>query len=334
MPNLASDSPSPLRFLPLATLMGGLLAMISGLGLSGCQSEHPLPSQSLQARLDPGLTEIERTHLTRDSARLARLDLSFPKDRDSIFHSVFTGKTPSAAIAQYLGERIHYIFSASTDVETLMKVTSRLNRSSPPPPRLHYTAMASNLGTPNWFYHEKLGPEKSNSFEFEGQRIFFTSSRVGLIKLGPGYSHGEAHTPQLRRLQTFIHEARHSDCTGGLTASDLARIKKMELPESLACGHRHVTCPPDHIYSGIRGCDEHEWGAYMIGAIFTDALQNHCRDCSYAEKQIAKILTLDSLQRINEDSLSTMLYDASSLPDMTSSGVHPPSQPIPEENPS
>ena len=154
-------------------------------------------------------------------------------------------------------------------------------------------------------------------FRFGDRVLELDSSHVGIIQLGAGYK--EKFAPSIVRQSTLIHEARHSDCTGGIKRSVLDDLLKGIFPENSSCGHLHVKCPAGHDYAGYMACDKGAWGAYAVEAVYGSVISKTCTNCSETEKQIALISALDSVSRVLV--LDDMLAGRLGPPDMTSSGV-------------
>lgn len=122
-----------------------------------------------------------------------------------------------------------------------------------------------------------------------GDKVFsIDSSRVGLMLIGPGYNptrfsgSGDEATLDvygpLFRQGILLHEARHSDCTGGFLQWDVELARRGITAHTFAtkrrgpsCNHTHVPCP-DGPYADIFACDGHAWGAYALQLLFIDAL--------------------------------------------------------------
>jgi hypothetical protein len=183
--------------------------------------------------------------------------------------------------------------------------------------------MANNLGAGLWFEQLASGAGPKG-FIISDTRIPITSTRIGIIELGPGYNNSSVK--QVQRMATLVHEARHSDCTGGLSAQDLARLRDQSLPPeqrvpaNRSCGHLHVDCPEGHDLHGIPACDQDAWGAYSIEMVFAENVAYLCTNCSEEEKQQAKMTYFDSKLRVLV--INDMLQGRYGGPDMSSSGVY------------
>lgn len=138
---------------------------------------------------------------------------------------------------------------------------------------------ALNLSIQYWL--QGLLDQKTYSIILSnGFLIPITQPREGVMSIGQQFSHhstGEPHPPLVSQ-SILIHEARHSDCTGGISQSDLQHMKKAHRYEefirhhqSKTCGYLHELCPLGHPLSGIPACDSIPWGAYSVSAIFLES---------------------------------------------------------------
>jgi hypothetical protein len=116
-----------------------------------------------------------------------------------------------------------------------------------------------------------------------------TSPRSGIIQIGEGLfdpetsvnpENPEAISNNILRLATLFHEARHSDGNG----------------KSL--GFAHTVCPRGHDFEGIAACDENLNGPYTIGKLMLTEMNKSCVECSERDKQILKLIILDSGNRV------------------------------------
>lgn len=124
----------------------------------------------------------------------------------------------------------------------------------------------------------------------KGIRVSVESPRSGIIQIGEGLfmkeitvnnDKPESVANSINRLATFFHEARHSDGNGS----------------SLAFAHS--PCPAGHDMAGAYACDEGLNGPYTIGAVMTKEMLKSCDEtCTEREKEILKIIILDSQNRI------------------------------------
>lgn len=185
---------------------------------------------------------------------------------------------------------------------------------------------AANIGTQFWLSGLIDGVPVT---VYDGdEAIPVNSSRVGLMLIGPGYRTTESDAdgnsidvPIEARQAILIHEARHSDCTGGITQSDVEILRNSSSSREAnmrftnrACGHLHTFCRVGSKFEGILACDDRPWGAYAIQYIYLRATTNlydrHSIARAYMEFSAAdaysRLLTSDTL---------------SGRPDMTSEGL-------------
>lgn len=121
-------------------------------------------------------------------------------------------------------------------------------------------------------------------------KVVVESPRAGIIQIGEGLfvsqltvnnQNQNALANSINRLGTFFHEARHSDGNG----------------ESLAFAHS--PCPTGHDLAGAYACDENLNGPYTVGAAMTTEMLKSCGDaCSERDKEILKLIILDSQNRV------------------------------------
>jgi hypothetical protein len=229
------------------------------------------------------------------------------------FGKVFGGTSPNNVVS-YLGERLHYVLPPGTNIFSRV-VTPGFDPNIVPQQPEPKDMGALNIGTALWFSRELLRPN-SFQFKFGDKMLDVDSSRVGIVLLGSAYT---ADLPVILRSSVFVHEARHSDCTGGLPKSDLALLDAGQLPTQQECGHLHVECPQDHPLAGLPACDNGAWGAYMVQTLYAAAIGDNCPSCSQDDIQTARAVTVDSALRVlNFEALASgKLGD----PDMSSQGV-------------
>jgi len=305
-----------------------LLAVVTAGATASCRNVEIL--KGFEAKLDPRMKKAEREQLVDDAERLN--DLRFNASERSFFRLIFQGgEIPSDGVIRYLNERVNYIVGSDANVDNLLQVGPRSYRelkeqfstvSEPGAPAQEESrgvVMALNLGMAGWWIHETLGPSQGLSIRFAGNRVPLDSSRVGLIQLGPGYTDETIHT--VDRLETLVHEGRHSDCTGGLSQQALFLLRNGIPPLGSTCGHSHAACPAGHPLEGLPACDVAPWGAYAVGAVFSVGISRQCENCSEEEKQLAEMSAGDSLSRVDPAILDQMFSGVFGAPDMSSQGV-------------
>ena len=152
----------------------------------------------------------------------------------------------------------------------------------------------SNIGAALYYSGKSTNPlygmKIPNGFLKKSTKVVIDSPRSGVIRIGEGLFHNiltvnsqnpDAFSNSINRLSTFFHEARHSD---GNAAS---------------LGFFHTKCPAGHSYENESACDENFNGPYAIGALMTLEMLKACDDaCSENEKEVLKLVALDSFERI------------------------------------
>ncbi|HAR41495.1 MAG TPA: hypothetical protein DCS07_02505 [Bdellovibrionales bacterium] len=289
-----------------------ILFCITAFCAFGCKLPE-MTLEKLNAKVDPGVGKSERALLVEDVSRISSIEIQSAPG--TAFDLIFGG-TNTNHVLTYLDERINYFIPEDGEIDSrLVIVRDSLfpdNESS----SKKVMTMATNVGTVLWMIKEASSPTEV-AFRFGSRLIQLDSSRVGIIRLGEGYK--EDFAPSISRQSTLVHEARHSDCTGGLPRSTIEDLINGKLPEDPACGHLHAICPADHSFAGYAACDKEAWGAYAVEAIFTAVIAKTCTNCSETEKQIALISAADSLSRVLV--LEDMLSGRLGPPNMTSDGV-------------
>ncbi|MFL5784111.1 MAG: hypothetical protein ACJ76H_05845 [Bacteriovoracaceae bacterium] len=275
------------------------------------QDENPTPedngnsggtSGGRPARIvyDSDLSPTEKQALDASTSALGRI----PINGNSIggFSQAFGG-SGSGSVVSYFEKRVHYAVSGNTALDERIV--------------LHAGAAAfaaTNIGSALWV-ESVVNGTGTEGFVINGKTIQITSSRVGIMQFGPAFTSVDT----LQQVNTLVHEARHSDCTGGISAEELNSMRStgQALP-TMECGHFHVLCPPGHAFAGLPACDPIPWGAYAIGAIHSLAISRTCTSCSETDKAVAESEAADSFSRLlysTQDLLSGKLGS----PDMSSS---------------
>ena len=168
----------------------------------------------------------------------------------------------------------------------------------------------SNIGSALYYGGKSdktvYGMRISRGFLKASEKVAVNSPRVGIIQIGEGLfspdlminkENANAFSNTIFRLGTFFHEARHSDGNG----------------KSL--GFMHATCPKGHDYEGKAACDENLNGPYSVGSLMMAEMAHACEDsCSEKEKQVLKLMVLDSANRIQ---LTTHKGEKSTIWDAT-----------------
>lgn len=270
-----------------------------------------------------------------------------------IFRKIFGGVTGDA-VAQYYQERVHYAYTqeqighASVSPGSFpingwatVKPESEMPEGSSPP---HFSPTgfadtfigdtnsnikigAINISTMLWLQGQVNDTQVTL---FVGDdTIPIDSTRVGVIMLDVGYTptvtdrDGDEYNIPALRQAILVHEARHSDCTGGLSSQTLKLMRSADSSQDFYsqqprnyCGHTHIVCTTG-AYEGLSACDSEQYGAYTIGAIYEAALINSLDDD--VEKSILSTSAVDYLSRF-VDTGAPQTRDEE-VPDMSSEGV-------------
>jgi hypothetical protein len=236
------------------------------------------------------LTTAQQTRLKKDFDVLDRMTLMAPPD--SKFAEIF-GSGTSSAVLRYLEERVKFItLENGTSGEDASLATDVKDFA------LNYSHLW--LG---YLYRKTVrgASARRSSVKFEQGRVTMTSPRTGVIGLGELYL--KARSTQMDRLDTLVHEARHSDCLEEPSRADLELLARGNVSKMTArgrtCTHLHSTCGAGTALAGSTACDDHWWGAYMVGYFFSDGVARYCRNCPSWLKQQALATAADSFSRLS-----------------------------------
>lgn len=163
-----------------------------------------------------------------------------------------------------------------------------------------------------------------------GDQVFEGSSpRVGLMEIGKTYVTEQYvkgrpfPIPTVVRQSVLLHEARHSDCTGGVTQDLITQLRTSKnaqetdrLVKDKSCAHFHSYCTSGDL-EGIPACDDHPWGAYAIDLVFLRAIRS---DLGRYDQAIVDAQLLDLTTRFKFD-FNEMLDGKMGPPDMSSTGA-------------
>jgi len=268
----------------------------------------------LQISLDASLTQKERDFLKEDLSFIQSLKL---KAGSSKYAEVAFGQNSGGGILTYLDERIGHIIGPDTSIDSRFSYTA--NTASDDSKAV---TIATNIGMAVWL--ETIAQRRNISFFTNNSSLAVNDPRIGIIKLGRAYSvFDEASGRPLNtvaRTSVLVHEARHSDCTGGLSNADALNLATGELPENRSCGHLHTICTSGD-YKGLAACDGREWGAYALGWLFAQQVSQNCDSCNEAMRQTAMAVAIDSLSRIPAELARDMRNGTLPPPDMSSTAT-------------
>jgi hypothetical protein len=221
------------------------------------------------------------------------------------------------SVRDWLESRIQYIVSENADESKLVQLQSNYNGFENPgqlPPAIKNGlggnngggrvnedkghVVMSNIGALIYL----VGKAKSTLYGVKADgigTIAMTSPRSGVLQIGEGlfgalpkeFPAKYPNVVRLFHLSTLLHESRHSDGHGETT------------------GFLHEKCKSGD-YAGMNACDHNLNGPYEIEALATKALMDSCQNCSTKEKQIMKVLYLDTASRRIDDAQTTAWDDA------------------------
>ncbi len=265
----------------------------------------------LNISLDASLSEKEREFLKEDF-RYAQ-SLKFKTEETGYFAKAFKSGSGNGLL-QYLDDRIGHIIGPDATVDSRFSYTGNTGSDNN-----KAVTIATNIGTAVWL--ETIAQRRSISFFTNNSSLVVNDPRIGIIKLGKAYTvFDEASGRPLNtvaRTSILVHEARHSDCTGGLADRDFLNLASGQLPENRSCGHLHTICATGD-YEGLPACDGKLWGAYALGWLFANELVENCENCTEAMRQTAMAVAMDSLARIPPELAKAMRSGTLPPPDMSS----------------
>lgn len=254
---------------------------------------------------DSELSEAERKALEESTSALANYDINGSEVRR--FSQIFGGSN-SSSVVNYFEDRVNYGLSENTDLIARLVIQ--------PGPAFNQTDLAIIANNPSsglWFA-SKLSEPDDLKIRINNQLLDIPSSRIGVMRFGTNFTIIET----IQQAIVLVHEARHSDCTGGISASDLERLRNQTDMIENTCGHAHDLCPSGP-YAGQYACDSHPWGAYAVSAIYSLAIADTCTNCSETDKAIAMTMHFDSASRFMFFNYEDMLNGEFGSPDMSSS---------------
>ncbi len=292
------------------------LAIAAGIALIGCKDDEVWRGSGSASFLefDSELTPAEAGQVNAAMGYLSARTVQGENVR--WFREIFGGVDVPALLG-FLEQRLHYILSGNTKIESRVRINAEPVVFQPRQESLLSEEDDSGRGATNlaslWFLKKAVEPEKLQ-FVINDQLISVESTRIGIIQLGPAF----VTAPPPIQVGVLLHEGRHSDCTGGIWKSDILRTREGEDPLGVSCGHLHARCPVGHEYAGLYACDEEAWGAYSVNFIYWAAVARTCTDCPEEERVLTEAAALDAATRILVD-VPAMVRGDFGAPDMTSS---------------
>jgi hypothetical protein len=306
-----------------------LLILLVSSTFIGCNKHKDAPPAVNPADLSP--TELVQYDLKAiDSTPTETID-AYDLDHNGLFGKVFGG-TSAHDIHHYMDTRISYYFTPE-EMESFtmpdlpnsgMFSAYRANGAAS-----EIEVGAANIGTQLWYMG--LLNDTTVTVDNGEASIEISSPRAGLMMIGPGYKAEETdyygdsiRLPIAYRQTVLVHEARHSDCTGGLTAQDVTLMKTLtsygdtlERFNKMSCGHLHDICQYGD-YKDIPACDRKPWGAYAVGLVYSEALADSYEGLDY---EIMQLSIGDLRSRFEDFDIDQLLDGRLGEPDMTTQGV-------------
>lgn len=247
-----------------------------------------------------GVSVNQKELLERDFAFLGSIQFEDRPD-SRLKQYLNVGNLNSQAVQDWLKIRVHYIVSPDSRKRLLTQEGQPFVSGNQNAPKVYFPELPSlvepyggstiifNMGAN--IYEIAKAEHKPLVVEIEGlDNILVLSPRVGIVEFGKAFFQPlDPSWPESRitdrlhtlfRLESLLHEARHSDGNG----------------PSLT--FRHQTCPKGHDYEGLPACDAADNGAYGIGAEFLQEVLRVCSDCQESETDLLKILLADDLNRL------------------------------------
>lgn len=251
---------------------------------------------------DSDLRPSERAALDTSRRKLSNMRINGTNAR--YFSTIFGGNR-SSNVVNYVEARVNYAISEATPFD------SRFVRESLHLPSIEVQAFNPSLLI--WLESKIIEPEDLK-YRINNRLIDINNTRIGVMQFGSGF----VNRQDAFRSMTIVHEARHSDCTGGTWRSDIERWRNSrELPLNATCAHLHELCPPGNPYGGTNSCDFEPWGAYIIQAIYAAVILQTCTNCSEADRQDADIALTDAVIKVMD--VESHLNGNFGTPNMSSS---------------
>jgi hypothetical protein len=204
--------------------------------------------------------------------------------------------TSSAGLTSFLKDRVRYIVGEFYSTERNLGPSQDYLRYPNPgvlpdldtKPSFDSGILMSNLGSA--LYMSGKQNHVGLSFRLsDGRVVDIVSPRTGLVQIGaalfdpryrPNMLQPKAQSNSIFRLQTYFHEARHSDGNG----------KSLGFP--------HALCPKGHDYENEFACDKTLNGPYIVESEIMRKTIPQCTECSVRETEILKIVLADNLNRL------------------------------------
>jgi hypothetical protein len=244
------------------------------------------------------------------------------------------GGTSSVEVRKYFHSRLNYFLYPSLSGYEVSPSTFKYQGWTKParPSKGGPSTIAFNLGSMFWL--QSLVDGTPVSIADQGTVIHFDSHQSNVVQLSAQYT--DVHyfedgtyvrIPAAFRLGVLAHEARHSDCTGGVTEEDLENMRSavsyedfLQRSPRFECAHFHSVCVIDPGGPEIPACDEHSWGSYMFSWVYAEAMAAD-PDKSEHEKQLLNSMAISFKQRLRKFDVDAVMADTHQKPNMTGQGM-------------
>jgi hypothetical protein len=182
------------------------------------------------------------------------------------------GSTPSISsrkflplsVSQDMAESFNQFLTAVSQGEMVSEGEMNLKSAATP----LRSSLGENILGVNLSYLYAMGKSRGKAFSLNwdnGEKIDFSSPRVGMIQVGKGIFPDDANVASVSkklfnrffRLSVLLHEARHSDGKDENT------------------GFGHILCPVDHVLAMEYACDLPLNGAYTVSSQFLSLVQQN-----------------------------------------------------------
>ena len=182
--------------------------------------------------------------------------------------------------------------------------------------KMEKATVAANIGSDVWL-HAKINGIDRSTMRLHDRTIEIASTRSGVIGVPENYlasfDPNDKMSPSVRQIfrqATLVHEARHSDCTGGLRQGTLEAAREafsysdFSRAADPSCSHMHSLCAMGD-YLGLPACDSHAWGSYPAGELFLQAALGR-PDLTDKDRHVLRSIIKDIRSRVAADHSAMM----------------------------
>ena len=258
--------------------------------------------------ISDGVTDDQSKKITEDLDFLNNLTTLSNADADTVGETArilkvdLKSRTIGSDLLVWLKERVSYIVGEDYELVKNLKVVEESQKypqneapiieKSTKTPTAGGTVktVMSNIGAA--VYYAGKDSKSLLGLEINGDEVPVKSPRTGVIQVGEGLFSKSKVTKGLddnsvvtrvMRLETFFHEARHSDGHGA------------------SLGFFHAPCPEGHPYGGYSACDRNLNGPYTVGNTILKVMKAFCQSsikCSDEEIVSIDLALADSASRV------------------------------------